>query len=84
MKPFRPTPVVEGALTSLPLPKPLNKEYDMKVSNNQKPSEADDGVSRETLNDWQRNDAKKQRTEEATRGKKSENEASRPRASGCG
>jgi hypothetical protein len=46
----------------------------MKVSNNQKPSEADDGVSRETLNDWQRKDAKKQRPEEATRGKKSENE----------
>jgi len=52
----------------------LNREYDMKVSNNQQPSEADDGVSRETLNDWQRNDAKKQRPEEATRGKKSENE----------
>ena len=52
----------------------LNREYDMKVSNNQKPSEADDGISRETLNDWQRKDAKKQRPEEATRGKKSENE----------
>ena len=52
----------------------MNREYDMKVSNNQKPSEADDGISRETLNDWQRKDAKKQRTEEATRGKKSENE----------
>jgi hypothetical protein len=46
----------------------------MKVSNNQKPSEADDGISRETLNDWQRKHAKNQRPEEATRGKKSENE----------
>jgi hypothetical protein len=42
----------------------------MKVSNKQKPSDADDGVSRETLNDWQRRDAKKQ--SEAAKG--SENE----------
>jgi len=52
----------------------LNREYDMKVRNNQKASEADDGVSRDTLNDRQRKDAQKQRPEEATRGKKSENE----------
>jgi hypothetical protein len=45
----------------------------MKVSNKQKPSDADDGVSRETLNDWQRRDAKKQ--SEATHQKGSENEA---------
>jgi len=31
----------------------------MKVSNNQKPAPGDDGVSRETLNKWQRQDAKK-------------------------
>ena len=74
MKPFRPTALVKGLLTGLPLVKPLNREYDMKVRNNQKPSEADDGVSRDTLNDRQRKDAQKQRPEEATRGKKSENE----------
>jgi hypothetical protein len=35
----------------------------MKVSNNQKPTKGDDGVSRETLNDWQRKDAKRQSQE---------------------
>jgi hypothetical protein len=44
----------------------------MKVSNTQKPSQSEKGVSRQTLNDWQRKDAQKQ--EEATSGKKSENE----------
>jgi hypothetical protein len=29
----------------------------MKVSNNQKSDKTDDGVSRDTLNDWQRKDA---------------------------
>ena len=29
----------------------------MKVNNSQKSDKADDGISRETLNDWQRKDA---------------------------
>ena len=29
----------------------------MKVSNNQKPTEGDSGIARETLNDWQKRDA---------------------------
>ncbi|WP_187399320.1 hypothetical protein [Bradyrhizobium paxllaeri] len=31
----------------------------MKVSNSQKSDQAEDGISRETLNDWQRKDAAK-------------------------
>jgi hypothetical protein len=30
----------------------------MKVSNNQKPAKGDDGVARETLNDWQKRDTR--------------------------
>lgn len=32
----------------------------MKVSNSQKSSKTDDGISRETLNNWQRKDAARQ------------------------
>jgi hypothetical protein len=46
----------------------------MKVSNNQNPSEGDEGDSRKTLNDWQRKDADLQKQDESARGKKSENE----------
>jgi hypothetical protein len=35
----------------------------MKVSNNQKSDKTDDGVSRDTLNDWQRKDAAKNASE---------------------
>jgi hypothetical protein len=37
----------------------FSKERTMKVSNNQKSEKTDDGVSRDTLNDWQRKDAAK-------------------------
>jgi hypothetical protein len=37
----------------------FSKERTMKVSNNQKSEKTDDGVSRHTLNDWQRKDAAK-------------------------
>jgi hypothetical protein len=30
----------------------------MKVSNSQKPTKGDDGVARETLNDWQKRDTR--------------------------
>jgi hypothetical protein len=33
----------------------------MKVSNNQKPTEGDNGVARETLNDWQKRDSSTRR-----------------------
>lgn len=46
----------------------------MKVSNNQNPSEGDEGVSRKTLNDWQRKGADLQKQDESAPGKKSENE----------
>jgi len=36
----------------------------MKVSNSQKPSDAQDGVSRDTLNDWQRKDSANRRQQE--------------------
>ena len=35
----------------------------MKVSNSQKSDKADDGISRETLNDWQRKDTAKKADE---------------------
>lgn len=46
----------------------------MKVSNNQNPSEGDKGISRKTLNDWQRKSADLQKQDEAARGKKKDNE----------
>jgi hypothetical protein len=36
----------------------------MKVSNSQKPSDAQDGVSRETLNKWQRDETSGRNTED--------------------
>jgi len=39
------------------------RNADMKVSNSQKSDKADDGISRETLNDWQRKDAAKKADE---------------------
>ena len=41
----------------------------MKVSNHQKTKDADDGLSRETLNDWQRKDAAQKKQQQA-RGEK--------------
>jgi len=46
----------------------------MKVSNNQNPSEGDEGVSRKTLNDWQRKSADLQMQDEPAPGKRTENE----------
>jgi hypothetical protein len=46
----------------------------MKVSNSQKPSSLDKGVSRETLNNWQRKDANLRKEAEAPREKKAESE----------
>ena len=46
----------------------------MKVSNNQDPSERDEGVSRKTSNDWQRKSADLQKQDESARGNKAENE----------
>jgi hypothetical protein len=39
------------------------RNADMKVSNSQKSDKADDSISRETLNDWQRKDAAKKADE---------------------
>jgi len=39
------------------------RNADMKVINSQKSDKADDGISRETLNDWQRKDAAKKADE---------------------
>ena len=39
------------------------RNADMKVINSQKSNKADDGISRETLNDWQRKDAAKKADE---------------------
>lgn len=39
------------------------RNADMKVNNSQKSDKADDGISRETLNDWQRKDAAKKADE---------------------
>jgi len=41
----------------------LTEERGMKVSNKQKSDNADDGVSRDTLNGWQRKDAAKNASE---------------------
>jgi len=38
----------------------------VKVSNSQKASDADDGVSRETLNKWQREDSSNRSKQETT------------------
>jgi hypothetical protein len=46
----------------------------MKVSNNQTPSEGDEGVSRKTLNDWQRKGADLQKQDEAARTRKPGNQ----------
>jgi hypothetical protein len=45
----------------------LQQGSGMKVSNNQTPNEGDEGVSRQTLNDWQRKDADLQKQDEAAR-----------------
>jgi hypothetical protein len=45
----------------------------MKVSNHQKRKKSDDGISRETLNDWQRKDAVKQK-QQVRDGEKDEKE----------
>ena len=39
------------------------RNADMKVNNSQKSDKADDGISRKTLNDWQRKDAAKKADE---------------------
>jgi hypothetical protein len=39
------------------------RNADMKVINSQKSDKTDDGISRETLNDWQRKDAAKKADE---------------------
>jgi len=46
----------------------------MKVSNNETPSKDDEGVSRQTLNDWQRKGAELQKQDEAARAKKPGNQ----------
>jgi hypothetical protein len=46
----------------------------MKVSNNQTPSEGDEGVSRKTLNDWQRKGADLQKQDEAAQARKPGNQ----------
>jgi len=71
LKPFKVTAVSPIIEFHTKRPK---EGQDMKVSNNQNPSEGDEGVSRKTLNDWQRKDADLQKQDESARGKKSENE----------
>ena len=44
------------------------RNADMKVNNSQKSDKADDGISRETLNDWRRKDAAKKADEAKRRG----------------
>lgn len=39
----------------------------MKVSNHQKPTEVDDGVARETLDEWQKRDARVRREADSPR-----------------
>lgn len=44
----------------------------MKVSNNQKPTRGDDGVARETLDNWQKRDSRVRREAETPRNKSEE------------
>ena len=53
-------------------------EATMKVSNNQKPTKDDDGVARETLNDWQKHDTRVRREADDTN---EHNDSSRKRSS---
>jgi hypothetical protein len=46
----------------------------MKVTNNETPTNGDEGVSRKTLNDWQRKDAELQKEDEAARARKPGNQ----------
>jgi hypothetical protein len=71
LKPFKVTAVSPIIDSTLNAPK---EGQDMKVSNNQNPSEGDEGVSRKTLKDWQRKGADLQKQDESAPGKKSENE----------
>ena len=52
----------------------LERGSSMKVSNNQTPSEGDEGVSRKTLNDWQRKGADLQKQDEAAQARKPGNQ----------